>query len=99
MTWLAPWALAAGSLGMLGVLAAHLLSRQRPRALALATARFLPSGMLEATTLQAIPTGPLVVGATAAGDRAVGDWRRTTGVHWPTPVSAHRAVARPFTPG
>ena len=56
MTWLAPWALAAGALGMLGVVAAHLLSRQRPRALAFATARFLPAGMLEATTLQRIPT-------------------------------------------
>ena len=55
MTWLAPWALAAGALGMLGVVAAHLLTRQRPRALALATARFLPAGMLEATTLQRIP--------------------------------------------
>jgi hypothetical protein len=42
-------------LGLLGVVAAHLLSRQRPRALALATARFLPSGMLEATTLQKVP--------------------------------------------
>lgn len=55
MTWLAPWALAAGALGMLGVVAAHLLTRQRPRALALATTRFLPAGMLEATTLQPIP--------------------------------------------
>ncbi len=56
MIWLAPWALAAGSIGMLGVLTAHLLSRQRPRAVALATTRFLPSGMLEATTLQTTPT-------------------------------------------
>lgn len=56
MTWLAPWALAGGVLGMLGVVAAHLLARQRPRALALATARFLPSGMLEATTVQRVPT-------------------------------------------
>jgi hypothetical protein len=55
MTWLAPWALAGGALGMLGIVAAHLLSRQRPRALALATARFLPSGMLEATTVQRVP--------------------------------------------
>ncbi len=55
MTWLLPWALVAGGLGMLGVVTAHLLSRQRPRALALATARFLPSGMLEATTLQRVP--------------------------------------------
>lgn len=55
MIWLAPWALAAGALGMLGVVAAHLLARQRPRALNLATARFLPAGMLEATTLQRIP--------------------------------------------
>ncbi|MBC7843137.1 MAG: hypothetical protein H7099_12530, partial [Gemmatimonadaceae bacterium] len=30
-------------------------SRQRPRALALATARFLPAGMLEATTIQPVP--------------------------------------------
>jgi hypothetical protein len=50
-----PWALGAGALGVLGVLAAHMLSRQRPRALALATARFLPSGMLEATTVQKVP--------------------------------------------
>ncbi|MES3034212.1 MAG: BatA domain-containing protein [Gemmatimonadota bacterium] len=55
MTWLAPWALAGGALGMLGIVAAHLLSRQRPRALALATARFLPPGMLEATTVQRVP--------------------------------------------
>ena len=55
MTWLAPWALGAGALGLLGVLAAHLLSRQRPRAIALATARFLPAGMLEATTVQRVP--------------------------------------------
>jgi hypothetical protein len=55
MTWLAPWALAAGGLGLLGVLAAHLLARQRPRALQLATARFLPPGMLEATALQRTP--------------------------------------------
>ncbi len=55
MTWLAPWALFGGALGMLGIVAAHLLSRQRPRALALATARFLPSGMLEATTVQRVP--------------------------------------------
>ncbi|MDZ7632608.1 MAG: BatA domain-containing protein [Gemmatimonadaceae bacterium] len=55
MTWLAPWGLMVGALGVLGVLAAHLLSRQRPRALALATARFLPAGMLEATTLQTTP--------------------------------------------
>lgn len=55
MTWLAPWALLGGALGMLGIVAAHLLSRQRPRALALATARFLPPGMLEATTLQRVP--------------------------------------------
>ena len=55
MTWLAPWALFGGALGMLGIVAAHLLARQRPRALALATARFLPSGMLEATTLQRVP--------------------------------------------
>lgn len=55
MTWLAPWALAGGFVGMLGIVAAHLLSRQRPRALALATARFLPSGMLEATTVQRMP--------------------------------------------
>ena len=55
MSWLAPWALAAGALGMLGVVAAHLLTRQRPHALALATARFLPAGMLEATTLQRVP--------------------------------------------
>lgn len=51
-----PWALGAGALGMAGVVAAHLLSRQRPRALQLATARFLPAGMLEATTLQRRPT-------------------------------------------
>ena len=56
MTWLLPWALGAGALGLLGVLAAHMLSRQQPRALALATARFLPSGMLEATTVQKVPT-------------------------------------------
>lgn len=56
MTWLAPWALGAGALGMLGVIAAHLLARQRPRAMALATARFLPAGMLEATTVQPKPT-------------------------------------------
>lgn len=56
MTWLAPWALAAGAMGMLGVTVAHLLSRQRPRALSLATARFLPDGMLEATTVRPIPT-------------------------------------------
>ena len=56
MTWLAPWALVAGALGMVGVVTAHLLARQRPRALALATARFLPSGMLEATTVQRMPT-------------------------------------------
>ena len=55
MTWLAPWALGAGALGLFGVLAAHLLSRQRPRAIALATARFLPAGMLEATTVQRVP--------------------------------------------
>jgi len=55
MTWLAPWALAGGALALLGVVAAHLLSRQRPRALALATTRFLPSGMLEATTLRRVP--------------------------------------------
>lgn len=55
MMWLAPWALGAGALGWVGVLAAHLLSRQRPRALALATARFLPVGMLEATTIQRVP--------------------------------------------
>ena len=55
MTWLAPWALGAGAVGMLGVIAAHLLTRQRPRALALATARFLPAGMLESTTLQRVP--------------------------------------------
>ncbi len=55
MTWLAPWALFGGALGILGIVAAHLLSRQRPRAMALATARFLPSGMLEATTLQRMP--------------------------------------------
>ena len=55
MTWLAPWALAAGALGMFGIVAAHLLARQRPRALALATARFLPNGMLEATTVQRVP--------------------------------------------
>jgi len=55
MTWLAPWALGAGALGLLGVIAAHLLSRQRPRAIALATARFLPAGMLEATTVQRVP--------------------------------------------
>lgn len=55
MIWLAPWALAAGALGMLGVVVAHLLSRQRPRALSLATARFLPAGMLEATTIQRVP--------------------------------------------
>jgi Aerotolerance regulator N-terminal len=56
MTWLAPWALGAGALGMLGVMAAHLLARQRPRALMLATARFLPEGMLEATAIQRVPT-------------------------------------------
>jgi len=55
VTWIAPWALGAGALGLLGVLAAHLLSRQRPRAIALATARFLPAGMLEATTVQRVP--------------------------------------------
>jgi Aerotolerance regulator N-terminal len=55
MTWLAPWALAAGALGMLGVIAAHLLARQRPRAVQLATARFLPAGMLEATSVQRTP--------------------------------------------
>lgn len=55
MTWLAPWALGAGALGLLGVVAAHMLSRQRPRAVALATTRFLPSGMLEATTVQTVP--------------------------------------------
>lgn len=55
MIWLAPWALAAGGAGMLGIVAAHLLSRQRPRALALATTRFLPAGMLEATSLQRVP--------------------------------------------
>ena len=55
MIWLAPWALGAGALGLLGVVGAHLLSRQRPRALALATARFLPAGMLEATTIQRVP--------------------------------------------
>lgn len=56
MTWLMPWALGAGALGMLGVVAAHLLARQRPRALPLATARFLPAGMLEATAVQPRPT-------------------------------------------
>jgi hypothetical protein len=55
MIWLAPWALALGGAGMLGVVAAHLLSRQRPRALALATTRFLPVGILEATTVQRVP--------------------------------------------
>ncbi len=55
MIWLAPWALGVGGAALLGVVAAHLLSRQRPRALPLATARFLPAGMLEATTLQRVP--------------------------------------------
>lgn len=55
MIWLAPWALGAGALGVLGVLASHLLARQRPRALALATTRFLPGGVLEATTVQRTP--------------------------------------------
>jgi hypothetical protein len=55
MTWLAPWALVAGVLGGLGVLTAHLLTRQRPRAMPLATARFVPEGVLEATTLQRVP--------------------------------------------
>ena len=56
MTWLAPWALVGGGLGLLGVLAAHLLTRQRPRALSLATARFLPAGVLEATTIRRTPS-------------------------------------------
>ena len=55
MTWLAPWALGAGVLGLCGVVIAHLLARQRPRALSLATARFLAPGMLEATTVQPVP--------------------------------------------
>lgn len=55
MTWLAPWALGAGMIGLCGAVVAHLLARHRPRALALATARFLPPGMLEATTVQRVP--------------------------------------------
>jgi Aerotolerance regulator N-terminal len=56
MSWLAPWALGAGALGMMGVIALHLLTRERPRALLLATARFLPDGVLESTAIRRIPT-------------------------------------------
>lgn len=43
MTFLAPWALAAGLLGAVGTVLLHLVARQRPAAYLLPTARFIPN--------------------------------------------------------
>jgi hypothetical protein len=42
MTFLAPWAMALGAAGALGVVVLHLVARQRPAAYLLPTARFVP---------------------------------------------------------
>jgi hypothetical protein len=42
MTFLAPWALLAGALAAAGLVALHLVARQRPAAYPLPTARFVP---------------------------------------------------------
>lgn len=42
MTFLAPWALLVGALGAAGLVALHLVARQRPAAYPLPTARFVP---------------------------------------------------------
>ncbi|HYD51551.1 MAG TPA: BatA domain-containing protein [Gemmatimonadaceae bacterium] len=50
MTWLAPSLLLLGLVGALGVVAAHLLARHRPRRAVLPTARFVPSARPVAAT-------------------------------------------------
>ncbi len=42
MTFLVPWALVVGALGMAGVVVLHLVARQRPAAYLLPTTRFIP---------------------------------------------------------
>src|SRR3954462_14943259 len=42
MTFLAPWALAAGAVGALGMVLLHLVAWQRPAAYVLPTTRFIP---------------------------------------------------------
>jgi hypothetical protein len=42
MTFLAPWALAIGALGVAGMVLLHLIARQRPAVYLLPTARFIP---------------------------------------------------------
>src|SRR5205085_10769738 len=42
MTFLAPWALAAGAIGALGMVLLHLVAWQRPAAYVLPTTRFIP---------------------------------------------------------
>ncbi len=56
MSFLAPWALAAGALAALAIAALHLLSRQRPPEAPFPTARFVPEGTARATRMVPRPT-------------------------------------------
>lgn len=61
MTWLLPWALAAGALGAVGAVLAHLLSRHRPPEVLLPTARFVRRAEPSAATRVAPPSDRLLL--------------------------------------
>ena len=55
MTFLAPWAMAIAGLAAAGVVALHLVARQRPAAYLLPTARFIPD---QRTLVSRVATRP-----------------------------------------
>ncbi len=61
MTFLAPWALLVGALAAAGLVALHLVARQRPAAYALPTARFVPDRRALVTRLSRRPRDLLLL--------------------------------------
>jgi hypothetical protein len=61
MTFLAPWALAMGVIGAAGAVLLHLVSRQRPAAYLLPTARFIPDRQTLVSRAATRPTDLLLL--------------------------------------
>lgn len=72
MSFLAPWALVAGVLAALGVVALHLLTTRRPPEASLPTARFVPEADVRAVARASRPTDLLLLALRALAVLAIG---------------------------
>jgi hypothetical protein len=61
VSWLAPWALVVGAVGVVAAVVAHLLARATPEPMAFPTARFIPMSSASATRAARRPTDLLLL--------------------------------------